>query len=129
MSRTNSFHLAVLSIAYVLSSIPTSLPPRLARKLSATLASTDYTHSNSSRIASEVRRVLRYPSQKLTVDLQRGVEELQKKKEDVGKVKRESEVARKFFSNLVREGGESRRRVEAVDLEGPLPGAASYVDH
>ena len=61
--------------------------------------------------------------------LQRGVEELQQKKEDVSKIKHESQVARKYFANLVRESGEGRRRVEAVDLEGPLPGgAASYVD-
>jgi mitofusin 2 len=72
---------------------------------------------------------LRYPAQHLTVALQRGVEELQQKKEDVSKIKHESQVARKYFANLVRESGEGRRRVEAVDLEGPLPGgAASYVD-
>ena len=116
---------AVLTVAYLLSSIPTSLPPRLARKLSATLASIDYTHSNASRVSAEVRRVLRYPAQRLTVDLQRGVEELQRKKEDVTKIKRESEVARKYFSNLFRESSECRRRVEAVDLEGPLASASS----
>lgn len=47
-----------------------------------------------------------------------------KKKEEVGKVKRESDVARKYFANLVRESGEGRRGVESVDLEGPLPGGA-----
>jgi mitofusin 2 len=73
--------------------------------------------------------VLRYPAQQLAVGLQRGVEDLQQKKEDVGKIKRESHVANKYFTNLVREAGEGRRRVEAVDLEGPLPGgAASYLD-
>lgn len=117
---------AALTIVYLLTVIPTTLPPRLARKLSATLAAMDYTHSNASRISAEVRRVLRYPAQKLTVDLQRGVEELHKKKEDVTKTKRESEVARKYFSNLVRESDEGRRRVEAVDLEGPQANPASY---
>lgn len=73
--------------------------------------------------------MLRYPAQQLAVGLQRGVEELQKKKEDVSKIKRESQVARKYFGNLVRESGEGRTRVEAVDLEGALPGgAASYAD-
>jgi mitofusin 2 len=73
--------------------------------------------------------VLRYPAQQLAVGLQRGVEELQNKKEDVSRVKHESQVARKYFGNLVRESGEGQRRVEAVDLEGPLPGAAaSYAD-
>ena len=73
--------------------------------------------------------MLRYPASQLTVALQRGVEELGQKKEDVGKVKRESEVARKYFGNLVRESREGKSGVEGVDLEGPLPGAAgSYVD-
>ena len=34
------------------------------------------------------------------------------------KVKGESEVARKYFSNLVRESNEGRASVEDVDLEG-----------
>lgn len=73
-----------------------------------------------------MRRVLRYPAQKLTVDLQQGVEELRQKKEDVTKIKHESEVARKFFSNLVRNSQEERRRVGAVDLEGPPSNPAAY---
>ncbi|KAJ9656492.1 mitofusin [Neophaeococcomyces mojaviensis] len=119
---------AVCAVAYVLSTIPQTLPPRLARKLSAQLAEMDYTHSNASRISAEVRRVLKFPSQQLAIDLQKGVEELRQKKEDVARVKQESEVARKYFTNLVRDTSESRRRVEAVDLEGPVPGAAgAYV--
>ena len=120
---------AALAIAYILSTIPQTLPPRLARKLSATLASMDYTHANAHRISAEVRRVLRYPGQQLTVDLQRGVEELKQKKEDVTKTKKESEVAKKYFGNLVRNSSEMRQRVEGIDLEGPLPGAAgAYVN-
>jgi len=119
---------AVFAIAYVLSTIPQTLPPRLARKLSAQLAAVDYTHTNASRIAAEVRRVLKFPAQQLTVDLQKGVEELRQKKENVAKIKQESEIARKYFGNLVRDTSEGRRRVEAVDLEGPIPGAAgAYV--
>ncbi|KAJ9604207.1 mitofusin [Cladophialophora chaetospira] len=114
---------AVLAVAYVLSTIPQTLPPRLAQKLSANLAQMDYTHSNSARIASEVRRVLRYPAQNLTADLANGVEELRQKKEDVTKIKKESEVARKYFGNLVRNSEEARRRVSGIDLEGGPPGA------
>ncbi|OAP62585.1 hypothetical protein AYL99_01812 [Fonsecaea erecta] len=114
---------AILAVAYILSTIPQTLPPRLAQKLSATLAQMDYTHSNAHRIASEVRRVLRYPAQQLTADLAQNVEELRQRKEDVTKTKRESEVARKYFGNLVRESNEARRRVAAIDLEGGPPGA------
>jgi mitofusin 2 len=83
----------------------------------------DYTHSNSARIASEVRRVLRYPAQNLAADLANSVEELRQKKEDVSKIKRESEVARKYFANLVRDSDEARRRVSGIDLEGGPAGA------
>lgn len=114
---------AVFAVAYVLSTIPQTLPPRLARKVSAQLAAVDYTHANASRIAAEVRRVLKYPAQQLAVDLHKGVEELRQKKEDVTKIKQESEVARKYFGNLVRDTSEGRRKVEAIDLES-VPGAA-----
>ncbi|OAL37552.1 hypothetical protein AYO20_03059 [Fonsecaea nubica] len=113
----------ILAVSYILSAIPQSLPPRLAQKLSATLAQMDYTHSNAHRIASEVRRVLRFPAQQLTADLAQNVEELRQRKEDVTKTKKESEVARKYFGNLVRESDETRRRVAGIDLEGGPPGA------
>ena len=116
----------MLTVGYLVAIIPTTLPPRLARKLSSTLTAMDYTHSNASRVSAEVRRVLRYPAQRLTVDLQRGVEELKQKKEDVSKVKRESEVAKKYFTNLVRETNDGRRRVEVVDLEGPQASTAAF---
>ncbi|EXJ65913.1 mitofusin [Cladophialophora psammophila CBS 110553] len=114
---------AILAVAYILSTIPQSLPPRLAQKLSATLAQMDYTHSNAHRIASEVRRVLRYPAQQLTADLAQNVEELRQRKEDVTKTMKESEVARKYFGNLVRDSEEARRRVVGIDLEGGPPGS------
>lgn len=50
---------------------------------------------------------------------------LGEKREERVKVKKESEVARKYFGNLVRETGDGRARVEDVDLEGAqMPGLA-----
>jgi mitofusin len=83
----------------------------------------DYTHLNANRISNEVGKVLRYPADNLRVGLQHSVEKLSAKREDKVKVKKESEVARKYFGNLVREASEGRRTVEAVDLEG-APGIA-----
>jgi len=122
------FVAVVLGVSYALASIPQALPRRLSTKLSQTLASIDYTHTNSQRIAGEVRKVLRYPADNLRVGLQRSVEQLVVRKEQTNKVKRESEVARKYFSNLVRESQEIGRIVEAVDLEGPAPGVAAGFD-
>jgi mitofusin 2 len=55
------------------------------------------------------------------------VEKLQGRREETGKVKSESDVARKYFGNLLRETGEIEQGVRRVDLEGPAPGiAGSY---
>lgn len=118
---------AALAISYTISQIPNSLPRRLSSKLSAQLSAIDYTHKNSQRISSEVRRALQYPATKLREGLQRNVEQLHEKKRETDRVKGESEVARKYFGNLVRESNDIRGRVDRVDLEGPAPGiAASY---
>lgn len=116
-----------LGVSYAVSQIPQSLPRRLSTKLAAQLAALDYTHSNSVRISSEVRRALKYPADKLREGLQRNMEHLQEKKRETVKIQTENEVARKYFGNLVRESNDIRSRVERVDLDGPAPGiAASY---
>ena len=114
-----------LGVSYALQSIPKSLPRRLSTKLSAQLELLDYTHANASRISSEVRKALKLPADELRVGLQRSVEELQVKREKTSKFKEESEVARKYFGNLVRESHDIRHSVERVDLEGPAPGVAA----
>lgn len=116
---------AILTASYALSQIPTSLPRRLSAKLSAQLAELDYTHANSLRISSEVRRALKYPADKLRESLQRNMEQLQEQKRETTKTRDESEVARKYFGNLVRESNDIRSRVMRVDLEGPAPGIAA----
>ncbi|KAI9375258.1 hypothetical protein BJX61DRAFT_531773 [Aspergillus egyptiacus] len=114
---------AVATAAYVLSSIPTTLPPRLSRKIAATLKEMDYVHSNSSRISSEVRRILRMPAGNLQSCLAQDIEDLGRRKQEVSKTKQESEVASKYFANLFRESSANRTSVENIDLDGPLPGA------
>ena len=115
-----------LGISFALASIPRSLPRRLSSKISAQLAAMDYTHANALRISSEVRRALKYPADNLRVGLQRSVEKVQSKKEETGKIRTESEVARKYFANLVRESNDVRHTVERVDLEGPAPSALAH---
>ena len=116
-----------LGFSYAVLQIPNSLPRRLSAKLSTQLAQIDYTHKNALRVSSEVRRALKYPADKLREGLQRSVEHLQEQKRETVKIQNESEVARKYFGNLVRESNDIRSRVDRVDLEGPAPGiAASY---
>jgi mitofusin len=118
-------NLALAATYYVLSQIPHSLPQRLSNKIATQLQAIDYVHSNSDRISSSVRKVLRFPADNLRVGLQRSVEQLGAKREDTRKIRGESEVARKYFGNLVNETGRIRNTVEAVDLEGPAPGVAA----
>jgi mitofusin len=112
-------------VSYAISQIPKSLPHRLSAKLAAQLAALDYTHANAQRISNEVRRALKYPSDKLRESLQRSVERLHEQRQATLKVQQESEVARKYFSNLVRESQDIRNRVQHIDLEGQSPEAAA----
>jgi mitofusin len=119
---------AVLTTAYVLSTIPQTLPPRLSRKIAATLSEMDYVHSNSTRISTEVRRILRMPAGNLQNSLAQDIEDLGRRKQEVSKTKQESEVASKYFANLYRDSSENRNSVENIDLDGPLPGGLGAYD-
>ncbi|CAN9119606.1 Transmembrane GTPase [Alternaria arborescens] len=110
-----------LGVSYVLASVPKSLPHRLSAKLSQQLAAIDYTHSNALRISSEVRRALKGPANDVRIGLQRNVEKLQLQKEETTKLKAETEVARKYFGNLVRSSNDLRQTVQRVDLEAAPP--------
>ncbi|CAG8976062.1 hypothetical protein HYALB_00002340 [Hymenoscyphus albidus] len=119
---------AAAATYYILNQIPHSLPHRLSTKISAQLAAIDYVHTNSDRISTSVRKVLRFPADNLRVGLQRSVEQLGSKREETLKIRGESEVARKYFGNLVNESARIRNTVEAIDLEGPAPGVAAAYD-
>ncbi|EAQ91177.1 hypothetical protein CHGG_03112 [Chaetomium globosum CBS 148.51] len=108
---------------YVLSQIPHSLPHRLNAKISAQLAALDYVHSNSHRISGTVRKVLLIPANSLRVGLQRSVEQLDTRRDETVKVRKESSDALRYFGNLVQRSAHQRRQVETVDLDAHPPGA------
>lgn len=62
------------------------------------------------------------PANELRVNLSRSVEKLSVKTEETTKIRVESEVARKYFGNLLRDTTELSAGVEAVDLDGPVVG-------
>jgi mitofusin 2 len=114
---------ALTATYYVLNQIPQSLPHRLSAKIATQLAALDYAHANSARISGSVRKVLRFPADSLRVGLQRSVEQLGSRRDETLRVRGESDVARKYFANLVRVSDHERRTVEAVDLDAVPPGA------
>ncbi|KAI9671333.1 MAG: mitofusin [Alyxoria varia] len=107
-----------LGITYAIHTIPTSLPKRLSRKLSSHLASSEYVHTNALRISAELPKALRLPANNLRVGLTRKFDTLDRAKTELEGAKGESEIARKYFSNLVGRTQGLRDKVEGVDLEG-----------
>lgn len=85
-------------------------------------------HSNSNRISTEVRRILRLPAGNLQTSIAQDIEDIGKRKSEVSKTKHESEGATKYFANLFRDSSENRTSVENVDLDGPLPGGLGGYD-
>ncbi|KAI0389471.1 hypothetical protein F5Y17DRAFT_469649 [Xylariaceae sp. FL0594] len=114
---------AVSAAIYVFQQIPRSLPRRLSAKLSAQLDSMDYVHANSTRIANSARKVLRFPADNLRVCLARSAEQLGARRDETLKTRAESEVAFKYFSNLVRNSAHQRTIVADVDLDAHPQGA------
>lgn len=114
--------LAVAASAYVLQQIPNSLPQRLAMKISVHLAEIDYVHSNSTRISSSVRKILRIPADNLRSALEQSVKDLGSRLDETAKVKGESDKAAEYFRTLVSESEMQRSMVEDVDLDAPPPG-------
>jgi len=112
-----------LTVAYIVSQIPNTLPHRLNRKIAVELDAIDYVHSNSTRITNAVRKVLRIPGENLRTGLKRSVETLSSKRDETVKLRSESDVALKYFSNLVREGRGQRTGLDSIDLESPPPGS------
>ncbi|KAK4252134.1 hypothetical protein C7999DRAFT_27377 [Corynascus novoguineensis] len=108
---------------YVLSQIPHSLPHRLNAKISTQLAAMDYVHANSNRISGTVRKVLLIPANSLRVGLQRSVEQLDHRRDETAKVRKESSDALRYFGNLVQKSAHQRRQIESVDLDAHPPGA------
>jgi mitofusin len=81
----------------------------------------DYVQENSIRISRTVQKVLRMPADKLKGTLESSVRELGKRREDTLKTRIESEVALKYFGNLVRNSANQRDMVERIDLDSPPP--------
>ena len=100
-------------------SLPYTLPRRLSSKIQDSLDQLNYMHANSLRLSNEVRKVLRYPADQLRRNMHRSLDRLGTRKHETSKIKTESDVARKYFGNLVRDSADLRRAVEDVDLDGP----------
>jgi mitofusin len=121
-SNANQLPTAAAVAFYILSQIPHSLPHRLNAKIAAQLAAMDYVHANSARISGTVRKVLLIPANSLRVGLQRSVEQLDTRRDETLRLRRESHDALRFFSNVVQRSAHQRRQIESVDLDAHPPG-------
>ncbi|KAF8465311.1 hypothetical protein BDZ91DRAFT_795037 [Kalaharituber pfeilii] len=114
----------VVGAYFLLPDIPNAVPRKLAKKIRRELEGMDYVHGNSERISKEVRKVLKLPAEDLRNGFQRVVERKGREREELKKKAKESEVAMKYFGNLLRRGTEIGKGVERVDLEN-VPAVAA----
>ncbi|TGZ84747.1 hypothetical protein EX30DRAFT_367889 [Ascodesmis nigricans] len=103
---------------FVISDIPNAVPRKLAKKIRQQLAEIDYVHVNADRIGKETRKVLKFPAEDLRSGFQRSIEKQGQTVEETKKTMKESEVAIKYFGNLLREAKAQRGAVGTLDLEG-----------
>jgi mitofusin len=102
---------------YILSDLPKAVPKKLAKKIRKQLEDMDYVHVNSERIANKCRKVLKFPVEDLRSGFQRGVEKQGKAVQERKQIKRESEVADKYFGNLLRNAKQQKAVLNNLDLE------------
>ncbi|KAF8538114.1 hypothetical protein BDD12DRAFT_806357 [Trichophaea hybrida] len=102
---------------YILADLPNAVPRKLAKKIRKQLADMDYVHTNADRIAQQCRKVLKFPSEDLRSAFQRGIEKQNKAVEERKQTQKESEVADKYFGNLLRDAKQQRTAVSSLDLE------------
>ena len=114
---------------YILSDLPNAIPRKLARKIRKQLADLDYVHANSDRISQQCRKVLKFPAEDLRAAFQRGIEKQGKAVKERKQIQRESEVAEKYFGNLLRNAKQQRSAVGSVDLEPHMILEGSAEDH
>lgn len=107
----------VVGAYFLFADIPNAVPRKLAKKIRAELATMDYVHGNSERISKEVRKVLKVPADDLRSGFQRVVEKRGRERDELKKKGVESEVALKYFGNLLRRSEGVSKGVERLDLE------------
>jgi mitofusin len=110
--------LATVGIGYyILADLPHVVPRKLAKKIRKQLTELDYVHVNADRIAQKCRKVLKFPSEELRSAFQRGIEKQSKAVDERKQTQKESEVADKYFGNLLRNAKQQRTAVSSLDLE------------
>lgn len=102
---------------YILADLPKAVPRKLARKIRKQLADLDYVHANADRIANQCRKVLKFPTEDLRSGFQNGIEKQGKAVRERKQTQKESEVADKYFGNLLRNAKQQRTAVSTIDLE------------
>lgn len=110
---------------FLIADIPNAVPRKLAKKIRKELEAMDYVHANSERIMKECRKVLGFPAEELRGAFQRSIEKQGRTMEEKKKLEKESEVAVKYFGNLLREAREHKGGVAKLDLETPPSSATA----
>lgn len=107
----------VAGAVYFVTEIPKVVPRKIAKKLHRELEAVDYVHSNSERISSECRKVLRFPAEDLRRAFQSMLDEQASQKMDRTKQIGQAQDALKYFTRLHKESTNNRAMISKFDLE------------
>lgn len=103
--------------AHILQQIPHAVSQHLAAKVAAQLSSVDYVLANSSRIADRVRRLLRIPAENVRAALDRFVEDLGQRRDEMDTLRGESHVAIRYFEDLLEANTKTRLKSSSASIK------------
>ncbi|KAK7203181.1 putative mitochondrial fission protein [Myxozyma melibiosi] len=104
-------------VVYFVREVPNVVPRKIAKKLHRELVAVDYVHANAERIASECRKVLKFPSEDLRRAFQAMLDEQATQKSDRTRQIAQAEDALRYFARVHKEAANNRVMISKFDLE------------
>ncbi|KAI3403169.2 FZO1 [Candida oxycetoniae] len=106
-----------IALYYLISDIPNALPRQQAKKIKQQIQSINYVHNNSTRLASECRQVLNFPSRQVMNNFQTSIDKRVVQKEKLEVCIKDAEISSGFFNHLLMKINHQQRALKEIDLE------------
>ncbi|KAI5965667.1 FZO1 [Candida pseudojiufengensis] len=106
-----------LTLYYLISDIPNALPRKQAQKIKKQIKDINYIHNNSSRISSECRQVLNYPSRQVMNNFQTSIDKKLTQKTKLESYIKDAELSSGFFKQLLNKINHQQKYLQDIELE------------
>lgn len=112
---------AVIGIGlYIINEMPRTIPRRIARRIAFEIDRMGYVQANSYRIASECRKVLRYPASDVRVAFQSKIDAAIREREKYQIMSEQSKAISTFFLDILKRSEKMVEEVDACNLDFSL---------